>query len=104
MVQKELDTTKQQLEYLVKQHQEMVAKSKADIKVLVKEVKSLRSSEVDLKQKLHQSLNEKSEAEVVCSLVLIRLFIYLIFIPSLRICLPSLPPLLLRREYHNLGV
>ncbi|KAM7490081.1 hypothetical protein LguiA_033002 [Lonicera macranthoides] len=63
MVQKELDTTKQQLEYLVKQHQEMEAKSKADIKVLVKEVKSLRSSQVDLKQKLQQSLNEKSEAE-----------------------------------------
>ncbi|CAI9771496.1 unnamed protein product [Fraxinus pennsylvanica] len=62
-MQQDLDSTKQQLEELKKRHQELEVKSKADIKVLVKEVKSLRSSQVELKQRLSQSLNEKSEAE-----------------------------------------
>lgn len=59
----ELDTTKQQLEDLRRKHQELEMKSKADVKVLVKEVKSLRSSQADLKQQLSQSLVGKSEAE-----------------------------------------
>lgn len=63
-LQEDLDPTKQQLEELLKQHQDLEVKSKADIKVLVKEVKSLRSSHVELKQQLSQSLSEKSEAEV----------------------------------------
>ncbi|KAL2471901.1 Phox (PX) domain-containing protein [Abeliophyllum distichum] len=62
-LQHDLDSTKQQLEELLKQHQELELKSKADVKVLVKEVKSLRSSQVELKQRLSQSLKEKSEAE-----------------------------------------
>ncbi|CAA2942174.1 PX domain-containing EREL1-like isoform X3 [Olea europaea subsp. europaea] len=62
-LQEDLDPTKQQLEELLKQHQDLEVKSKADIKVLVKEVKSLRSSHVELKQQLSQSLSEKSEAE-----------------------------------------
>ncbi|CAA2988908.1 PX domain-containing EREL1-like isoform X3 [Olea europaea subsp. europaea] len=62
-LQQDLDSTKRQLEELLKKHQELEVKSKADIKVLVKEVKSLRNSQVELKQQLSQSLNEKSEAE-----------------------------------------
>ncbi|KAA8525485.1 hypothetical protein F0562_007340 [Nyssa sinensis] len=62
-VLQELDATRQQLENLMKRHEELEVKSKADIKVLVKEVKSLRSSQAELKQKLSQSLQEKTEAE-----------------------------------------
>ncbi|KAK9280523.1 hypothetical protein L1049_014215 [Liquidambar formosana] len=59
----ELDATKEQLGNLLKRHEELEVKSKADIKVLVKEVKSLRSSQTELKQELSQSLKERSEAE-----------------------------------------
>ncbi|CAL8105590.1 unnamed protein product [Prunus armeniaca] len=62
----ELDPFKEQLENLSKRYEELEAKSKADIKVLVKEVKSLRSSQKELKHELSKSLKEKSEAEVVC--------------------------------------
>lgn len=63
----ELNATKEQLNYISKQYEELEAKSKADIKVLVKEVKSLRKSQKELKQVVSQSLAEKSEAEVsVC--------------------------------------
>ncbi|XP_031279628.1 PX domain-containing protein EREL1 isoform X1 [Pistacia vera] len=62
-VSQELDATKQQLEILSKQYEELEVKSKADIKVLVKEVKSLRSSHKGLKQELSRALNEKSETE-----------------------------------------
>ncbi|KAL3838583.1 hypothetical protein ACJIZ3_023174 [Penstemon smallii] len=60
---KELDSSKQQYEDLMKRYQELEVKSKADIKVLVKEVKSLRSSQAEAKQHLNQSLEEKSKAE-----------------------------------------
>ncbi|KAK4480166.1 hypothetical protein RD792_013228 [Penstemon davidsonii] len=60
---KELDYSKQQYEDLMKRYQELEVKSKADIKVLVKEVKSLRSSQAEAKQHLNQSLEEKSKAE-----------------------------------------
>ncbi|KAL1831505.1 hypothetical protein ACET3Z_001156 [Daucus carota] len=59
----ELEANKQQLVELQKQHRELEEKSKADIKVLVKEVKSLRRSQAEYKQKLSQSINEKAEAE-----------------------------------------
>ncbi|PQM32705.1 PX domain-containing protein EREL1 isoform X3 [Prunus yedoensis var. nudiflora] len=59
----ELDPYKEQLENLSKRYEELEAKSKADIKVLVKEVKSLRSSQKELKHELSKSLKEKSEAE-----------------------------------------
>ncbi|CAK9154604.1 unnamed protein product [Ilex paraguariensis] len=62
----ELHASKQQLEDLLKGHQELEVKSKADIKVLVKEVKSLRSSKAELRQQLDELHREKSEAEVVC--------------------------------------
>lgn len=61
---RELKATKDQLNILLKQHEELEVKSKSDIKLLVKEVKSLRRSQVDLKQKLDESLQEKTEVEV----------------------------------------
>ncbi|GMJ07728.1 hypothetical protein like AT4G32160 [Hibiscus trionum] len=59
----ELNATKEQLNDISKQYEELEAKSKADIKVLVKEVKCLRKSQKELKQEVGQSLSEKSEAE-----------------------------------------
>ncbi|KAL4650859.1 hypothetical protein ACB092_01G117800 [Castanea dentata] len=59
----ELDASKEQLEKLLKRYEELEAKSKADIKVLIKEVKSLRSSQTELKQELSQTHKAKSEAE-----------------------------------------
>lgn len=64
MLLHELDSSKDQLENLLKQYEELEAKSKADRKVLVKEVKSLRSSQTKLENELSKSLKEKSEAEV----------------------------------------
>lgn len=66
---KELDATKEQLENLRRQYDELEAKSKADIKLLVKEVKSLRSSQKGLTQELSQTLENKSETEVVIALL-----------------------------------
>lgn len=60
---RELEATKDQLNILLKQHEELEVKSKSDIKVLVKEVKSLRRSQVELKQKLDDSFQEKTKLE-----------------------------------------
>lgn len=60
----ELNATKEQLNSISKRYEELELKSKADIKVLVKEVKSLRKSQKELKQEAGQSLSEKAEAEV----------------------------------------
>lgn len=57
-------STKEQLNNLIKQYEDLEVKSKADIKVLVKEVKSLRRSQTELTQKLSSTMKEKSEAEV----------------------------------------
>lgn len=61
----ELDATRKQLEILSKQYEELQAKSKEDIRFLAKEFKSLQKSQAELKDKLGQSLKEKSEVEVV---------------------------------------
>lgn len=61
----ELDVTREQLENAQKRKEELELKSKADIKVLVKEVKSLRKAQIELKQDLNQSLKEKAELEVL---------------------------------------
>ncbi|XP_010273566.1 PREDICTED: uncharacterized protein LOC104609060 isoform X2 [Nelumbo nucifera] len=61
----ELDSTREQLENLRKLHEELEMKSKGDVKVLVKEVKSLRNSRTELKQELSQLHKEKSEVENV---------------------------------------
>ncbi|WCJ30319.1 Phox (PX) domain-containing protein [Euphorbia peplus] len=60
---RELDDARKQLELLSKQYEELEAKSKADIKFLAKEFKSIKRSEAELKEKLGQSLREKSEIE-----------------------------------------
>lgn len=70
MLRKELDSTKQQFNELLKRHQDLEVKSKADIKVLVKEVKSLRSSQSNLTQQLKDSLTEKSKMEVYTLLLI----------------------------------
>ncbi|CAM8950058.1 unnamed protein product [Rhodiola kirilowii] len=59
----ELGTTKEQLKSLQKRFEELEMKAKADIKVLVKEVKSLRSSQKQLKEELSQSDQEKADAQ-----------------------------------------
>ena len=64
MLLQNLNATKEQLEILSKQYGELEAKSKADVKVLVKEVKSLRNTQIELKKELSESVKEKCEAEV----------------------------------------
>lgn len=65
MLLQELDVAREQLENLHKQHEELEMKSKADLKLLVKEVKSLRNSQSELKQELSHLMREKLELEVV---------------------------------------
>ncbi|XP_057967915.1 LOW QUALITY PROTEIN: PX domain-containing protein EREX [Malania oleifera] len=65
MLLHELDVAREQLLNLQKQHEELEIKSKADVKVLVKEVKSLRSSHSELKQELGRVMKEKIEVERV---------------------------------------
>ncbi|WOL18342.1 hypothetical protein Cni_G27136 [Canna indica] len=61
----ELHHKQQELQYVQKCLEELELKSKTDIKVLVKEVKSLRKSQAELRELLNQSLKEKTESEVV---------------------------------------
>ncbi|KAF8393159.1 hypothetical protein HHK36_021400 [Tetracentron sinense] len=61
----DLDVTRELLENLRKRHEQLEVKSKADIKVLVKEVKSLRSNQTELQQELSRLEKEKSEVERV---------------------------------------
>ncbi|KAA8541936.1 hypothetical protein F0562_023088 [Nyssa sinensis] len=63
MLLQELDVAREQLENLQKHHEELELKSKADVKLLVKEVKSLRNSHSDLKQELSKLMKEKFEVE-----------------------------------------
>ncbi|KAK9683576.1 hypothetical protein RND81_10G150600 [Saponaria officinalis] len=60
---RDLEATKAELNVLLKQHEELEMKSKSDVKVLVREVKSLRKSQNELMQKLDISSQEKSEME-----------------------------------------
>ncbi|KAJ8774089.1 hypothetical protein K2173_009520 [Erythroxylum novogranatense] len=61
----QLDVAREELENLHKNHEELELKSKADIKLLVKEVKSLRGSQLELKQELSRLMKEKIEIERV---------------------------------------
>ncbi|XVF86421.1 hypothetical protein PTKIN_Ptkin18bG0038500 [Pterospermum kingtungense] len=61
----ELDVVREQLADLHKHHEELEVKAKADVKLLVKEVKSLRSSQSELKQDLARVMKEKLELERV---------------------------------------
>lgn len=64
MLLQELEVVREQLENLHKQHEESEVKSKTDVKLLVKEVKSLRGSQSELKQELSRLMKEKLEVEV----------------------------------------
>ncbi|KAH7565011.1 hypothetical protein JRO89_XS09G0107000 [Xanthoceras sorbifolium] len=68
MLLQDLDVARDQLDNLHKHHEELEVKSKADVKLLVKEVKSLRSSQSELKQELGRLMKEKLEVEVICCL------------------------------------
>lgn len=74
VLHQELDASKQQLENLQKYHEEFESKSKTDVKLLVKEVKSLRNSQSELKQELSRLMKEKLEVEVMS------LMLHLIFV------------------------
>ena len=64
MLLKQLDVARKDFEDLHKDHEELQVKSKADVKLLVKEVKSLRISQIELKQELSRLMKEKLEVEV----------------------------------------
>ncbi|XP_042468738.1 PX domain-containing protein EREL1-like isoform X1 [Zingiber officinale] len=64
-LQQELDSKQEELVNMQKSLEELELKSKADIKVLVKEVKFLRKSQAELKEILNQSVREKTELEGV---------------------------------------
>ncbi|KAK6915070.1 hypothetical protein RJ641_020187, partial [Dillenia turbinata] len=59
----ELDVSREQYENLHKHEEEEEAKSKADVNLLVKVVKSLRTSQSELKQELSRLTTEKIELE-----------------------------------------
>ncbi|XP_015069746.1 PX domain-containing protein EREX isoform X2 [Solanum pennellii] len=61
----ELDAAQQQNNSLQKLHLELESKSNTDVKLLVKEVKSLRSSHTELKQELSNLAKEKAEVEMI---------------------------------------
>ncbi|RLM55915.1 hypothetical protein C2845_PM10G17100 [Panicum miliaceum] len=61
----ELEIKRKEVESLKQRLGEVEAKSKADIKVLVKEVKSLRNSQKEMKKVLNQYLEEKTDLEMV---------------------------------------
>lgn len=69
MLQQELDVVREQLKNLLKHHDDFEMKSKTDMKVLIKEVKSLRSGELDLKQQLGELIKEKLDLEVQSFLI-----------------------------------
>jgi len=60
----ELEIKRKEVESLKQRLGEVEAKSKADMKVLVKEVKSLRNSQKEMKKVLNQYIEEKTDLEV----------------------------------------
>ncbi|EPS74105.1 hypothetical protein M569_00650, partial [Genlisea aurea] len=62
-LREKLDSVTEKYENLSKLHRDQEARLKADIRVLVKEVKSLRSSQSHLNQQVSRLVEEKSEAE-----------------------------------------
>ncbi|KAL9267960.1 PX domain-containing protein [Drosera capensis] len=65
MLLQELDDAREQLDNMQKHHEESDMKSKTDVKLLVKEVKSLRQSQTELKQELSRLMKEKLEADKI---------------------------------------
>lgn len=60
----ELESKTEELNIVKRHLEEVEKKSKSDIKVLVKEVKSLRSSQAELKKIANQYSEEKTELQV----------------------------------------
>lgn len=54
----------EQVKALQKHFEELEIKSKSDVRLLIKEVKFLRSSQAELKEVLSHSLKEKTELDV----------------------------------------
>lgn len=65
MLKKELNVAREELQNLQRHQEESEGKLKTDIKVLVKEVKSLRGSQSELKQELSKLMKQKLELEKV---------------------------------------
>ncbi|XP_010545759.1 PREDICTED: uncharacterized protein LOC104818021 [Tarenaya hassleriana] len=63
MLLQQMNAGRDNLDNLRKEHEELEVKSKADLKILVKEVKSLRTSQSELKQELSRLMKEKLEME-----------------------------------------
>ncbi|KAH0450875.1 hypothetical protein IEQ34_021567 [Dendrobium chrysotoxum] len=63
MSEQELVTKQEQIDKLQRRLEELEKDSKTDIKVLVKEVKFLRNSLSELKEKLNQAANDNAELE-----------------------------------------
>ncbi|KAE9588008.1 putative Phox domain-containing protein [Lupinus albus] len=63
MLLQNLDVAREQIEHLMKNHDEFVMKSKTDMKLLITEVNSLRSSQLELKQQLSELMKEKLDVE-----------------------------------------
>ncbi|KAL5223713.1 hypothetical protein ABZP36_010352 [Zizania latifolia] len=63
MLLEELETKRKEVESLQQHLGEVEAKSKADIKLLAKEVKSLRNSEKEMREQLYQHLEKRTELE-----------------------------------------
>ncbi|KAG8372519.1 hypothetical protein BUALT_Bualt12G0074600 [Buddleja alternifolia] len=62
-LRQELDSAREHLKNLQKFHEESNLKSKSDVKLLAKEVKSLRSSQSELRQELDRVAKERTEFE-----------------------------------------
>lgn len=76
MLLQELHVAREQLDDLQKHHEDFELKSKTDVKLLVKEVKSLRNSQSELKQELNRLMKAKLELEVMSLLSILEFSIY----------------------------
>ncbi|XP_047342047.1 PX domain-containing protein EREX-like [Impatiens glandulifera] len=63
MLSRQLDAANEQIERLQKQNEDLELKAKTDIKLLVKEVKTVRSSHAELKKELGKATKAKLDAE-----------------------------------------
>ena len=64
MLLQQMDELRDKFENLRKEHEELEVKSKAELKVLVKEVKTLRTTQSELRVELSRTMKEKLEMEV----------------------------------------
>lgn len=70
LLMQELDVTREKLENVLKHQEELELKTKSDVKLLIKEVKALRSSQQELKHENIRLRDAKLEGEVVIFLTL----------------------------------